>query len=107
MEIAIGTCRTPAALSVSKKCPSEVLASPMVPKATSSPLWENPEQDFSPGLFLNNLEANASPSNLGICPAVGEMSAEQFFCLVRSFHFPSLSSERVAKWLFIRRPPVP
>ena len=32
-----GTCNTPAALMVSQKCPSDVLASPMVQKQTSFP----------------------------------------------------------------------
>ena len=33
-----GTCKTDAALIVSQKCPSEVLASPMVQKQISFPL---------------------------------------------------------------------
>ena len=49
---AIGTCRTPAALSVSQKWPSLVAASPMVPNATSLPLTEKPFcTAFSCGLF--------------------------------------------------------
>ncbi len=39
---AMGTWRTPAAFTVSQKWPSLVAASPMVPKATSLPLTENP-----------------------------------------------------------------
>jgi hypothetical protein len=36
----MGTCVTPAALRVSKKWPSEVEASPMVPNAISFPFFE-------------------------------------------------------------------
>ena len=37
----MGTCKTPAAFIVSKKRPSEVEALPIVPQATSLPLFEN------------------------------------------------------------------
>jgi hypothetical protein len=37
----IGTCNTPAAFIVSKNNPSEVLAFPIVPHATSFPSTEN------------------------------------------------------------------
>jgi len=80
-----GTFKTPPALIVSKKWPSEVLESPMVPKATSSPFLENLLLPFNSCSCLNIFEANARPSNRGICPAVGEMSADTFFCFIRSF----------------------
>ncbi len=47
METIIGTPRTPAAFSDSKNIPSAQLALPMVPKAISSPLWENCVISFS------------------------------------------------------------
>ncbi len=40
MDMAIGTCKTPAALIASKNTPSDVEALPMVPKATSLPFTE-------------------------------------------------------------------
>ena len=56
MLITIGTCKTPAALTVSKNIPSLVLAFPIVPQATSFPLLEKfDESKFS--IFLNIFEA--------------------------------------------------
>ena len=40
-DITIGICKTPAALIVSQNGPSEVEASPIVPNATSFPLFVN------------------------------------------------------------------
>ena len=79
MEITIGTCKTPAALMVSKNKPSEVEAFPIVPQATSFPSLLNfsePSKETS----LYTLEAWARPSNLGIWPAVGLMSDELLYC---------------------------
>ena len=87
--MAIGTCKTPAALMVSKNNPSDVLASPMVPKATSFPLMESPVASFNSGVLRYIFDANANPSKRGICPAVGEISADEFFRLVSSFQLPS------------------
>ena len=86
----IGTFSTEAAFIVSQKRPSEVLASPIVPKATSFPPLVNfSNPSLNSGFFLNTLEAWANPNNLGICPAVGEMSEDEFFCDIKSFHVPS------------------
>ena len=63
--IIIGTCNTPAALTVSKKTPSDVLALPMVLQETSFPLFEN-FGFISSGSFLNNFEACAIPNERGI-----------------------------------------
>ena len=51
----------------------------MVPQATSLPLTEKSVKSFRPLLFLNSLEAKAKPNSLGICAAVGEMSAEALY----------------------------
>ena len=40
-EITAGACMTPRVFIVSQKTPSDVLASPIVPKTTSLPLSEN------------------------------------------------------------------
>ena len=69
----------------------------MVPKAISFPCCENFSEP-SKVTSLKTLEAKAKPNNLGICPAVGEMSEEIFFILVKSFQLPSEFRERVAKW---------
>ena len=84
-----GTCKTPAAFIVSKKTPSVVLAFPIVPHAISFPLIEKLDLLVIPGTSRYILEACASPSNRGICAAVGEMSALEFFCLVKFFQVPS------------------
>ncbi|MNE44223.1 hypothetical protein D3C80_1384410 [compost metagenome] len=94
----IGTCKTPAALIVSKKTPSEVLAFPIVPHAISFPSIEKLDAFFMPVTFLYIFEACASPNKRGICPAVGEMSALEFFCSVRFFQEPSSFKLCVAKW---------
>ena len=46
-----GTPKTAAAFMVSQNMPSEVEASPMVPKATSSPSRENP-LTLNPAFFM-------------------------------------------------------
>ena len=94
--ITIGTCNTPAAFMVSKKTPSLVLALPMVPQATSLPLSENLALDLT-FTFLYIFDAWAKPNNLGICPAVQEISALLFFCLVRSLQLPSSFRLKVVK----------
>ena len=71
----------------------------MVPKATSLPPALNflkASNSLSEGCSRYTLEACAKPSKRGICPAVGEMSEELFFCAMRSFHWPLLSKLRVA-----------
>src|SRR5690606_40250295 len=85
----MGTCKTPAALIVSKECPSEVLAFPMVPKATSFPLMEKSRNSCRSGFSLYSLEAKARPSRRGICPAVQEMSDAEFFISESTFQLPS------------------
>ena len=92
----MGTCSTPAALMVSQKRPSLVLASPMVPKATSLPCWLRWAWPFSSLLARNTLLACANPSRRGIWPAVGDMSGLELYWAVRSFHSPRSSKLRVA-----------
>ena len=78
---------------VSKNKPSEVDAFPIVPQATSFPCTE---KLFSAGIsvtFLYIFDACAKPNKRGICPAVGEMSALEFFCWVKFFQFPFSSKE--------------
>src|SRR5690242_382397 len=71
-----GTCRTPAALTDSQNKPSLVDASPIVPNATSLPLFEKPScADFSCGLSRYSFEAYARPISRGIQPATLETSA--------------------------------
>ena len=96
--ITIGTCSTPAALMVSKNKPSEVLALPIVPQAISFPFLEKLEALLISGMFLYIFEACANPNSLGICPAVGEISALEFFCCVRFFQLPSSFKLCVTKW---------
>ena len=62
----MGTCSTQAAFIVSQNGPSDVLASPMVPMATSRPprvwralMWAKP------GISRHHFEACASPSRRG------------------------------------------
>ena len=95
--ITIGTCKTPAALMVSKNKPSEVLALPIVPQAISFPLMEKLVLLLIPETFRYIFEACAKPNKRGICPAVGDISALEFFCNVRFFHEPSSFKECVAK----------
>ena len=45
--------------------------------------------DHGSDTFGHILEACAKPKSLGICPAVQEISALLFFCLVKSFQEPS------------------
>ena len=82
---------------VSKNNPSDVDAFPIVPQATSFPALEKLVRLSKPRTFLYIFEACANPNNLGICPAVGEISALEFFCLVRFFQLPFSSNEWVAK----------
>ena len=93
----IGTCNTPAAFIVSKNKPSEVDAFPIVPHATSLPLLEKFVKWSKPSTFRKIFDAWASPKSLGICPAVGEMSALEFFCCIRFFQFPFSSNIWVEK----------
>ena len=60
----------------SQKCPSEVLASPMVQKQTSLPLLLKCVKASLFFAFLKQLEAKARPRPRIICPAVGAISAE-------------------------------
>ena len=46
--------------------------------------------------FLYTLDAWARPSNLGICPAVGDISAEEFFMFFNSFQEPSSFKDLLA-----------
>ena len=101
--ITIGTCKTPAAFMVSKNKPSEVEAFPIVPQATSFPFSEK-FVCWIPETFLYIFEAWANPNKRGICPAVGEISALEFFCCVKFFQLPFSSNECVAKWPPIWRP---
>ena len=75
---------------VSKNKPSDVLAFPIVPHAISFPSTEKLEAFGIPETCLYIFDAWARPSNLGICPAVGEISALEFFCFVKFFQEPSL-----------------
>ena len=95
--ITIGTCNTPAALIVSQNRPSLVLAFPMVPQATSFPLEDKWLKCSRPSTCLYIFDACASPRSLGICPAVGEMSALEFFSSDRFFQLPSWLMVGVAK----------
>src|SRR5438445_1884735 len=102
---AIGTWRTPAALTVSQKCASLVAASPMVPKATSLPLTEKPSCAVrSCGLFRYSFDAYASPSSRGIHPATLDTSAVELGVSIDRVNSPRSSRNLVAKWLPIWRP---
>ena len=92
-----GTFNTPAAFMVSQKCPSLVEASPIVLKQISFPLLLNSGNCCKAGIFLNNLDAKARPSALGICPAVGAMSLETFFSDANGNQSPFSSTILVAK----------
>src|ERR1043166_2293482 len=94
--MASGTFNTPAAFTVSQKCPSLVEASPIVQNTTSFPPllnFSNPSRSTSTFRYI--LLACPSPSARPICPAVGEISEEDCGAAVRSFHSPSSSSHRV------------
>ena len=58
----------------------------MVPHATSLPLLEKFLELKLPSRY--NLDAIAKPSNLGICPEVGDMSAEELYFWVESIKSP-------------------
>ncbi len=64
---------------VSKKCPSDVDASPIVPKATSLPVLLKFVVELSSLFFLKYLDARASPNKRGIWLAVGDESAEELY----------------------------
>src|ERR1700730_15486245 len=97
-DIANGTCSTPTALIVSQNSPSLVAASPIVPKATSFPLTENPScRDLSWGLSRYSFEAYARPSNRGIQPATLETSALEFGVSTDLVNEPWSSRKRGAK----------
>ena len=81
---------------VSKNKPSLVLALPMVPHAISLPFTEKLEVSI-PFTFLYIFDAFVNPYNLGICPAVGEMSALELYCSVKFFHWPYSSKLWVPK----------
>jgi hypothetical protein len=105
-ESAIGTCRTPAALTASQKRPSLVEASPMVPKATSLPLTEKPScTGASCGFSRYSFDAYARPTRRGIQPATFDTSALEFAMSTVRRNSPASSRIRVAKWLPIWRPP--
>jgi hypothetical protein len=105
IEIASGTCRTPAAFSVSQNIPSLVPALPPVANVTSSPFLERPSATArSPGSSRNSFDAYASPSARGSCAATGERSDAVFASSTRRCHSPSLPMVRDAKWLTIWRP---
>ena len=82
---------------VSQKCPSDVLASPIVPNATSLPPSEYLLRSLNAFSFLYTLDASANPNNLGICPAVGDISDEEFFWSIIEFHSPFSSILLVEK----------
>ena len=103
---ASGTCNTPAALMVSQKCPSDVLASPIVQKQTSFPSLVKPANAGSGFAFLKNFEPRANPSPLTICPAVGAMSADTFKRSVSGNHSPCSFTNGVLKCEFMFRPPL-
>ena len=101
-----GTCNTPAALMVSQKCPSDVLASPMVQKQTSFPSLLKPSNAGSRFAFLKNLEPRANPRPLTICPAVGATSADTFKRSASGNQSPLSFTKGVLKCEFIFRPPL-
>ena len=77
------------ALNVSKNNPSEVPASPIVPKATSFPLFENCLKPSSSLLSLYIFEDSANPSKRGIWLPIEGRSEEEFFNFTSSFQLPS------------------
>src|SRR5260370_15528359 len=97
-ESAIGTCRTPAALTVSQQWPSLVAASPMVPNATSWPLTEKPSCAVrSSGLLRYSFEAYARPSKRGIQLATLDTSAVALVVSTDRLNSPRSSRNLVAK----------
>ncbi len=101
-----GTCNTPAALMVSQKCPSDVLASPMVQKQTSFPSLVNPANAGLGFAFLKNLEPSANPSPLTICPAVGAISEDTLKLSASGNQSPFSFTNGVLKCEFMFRPPL-
>ena len=96
--MSMGTSSTHAAFMDSQNNPSDVLASPIVPTAISlPPLVKVDMLSASSGIALNTLLAWASPTNRGIWPPVGLMSAELLKSAIKSFQVPSSFKVLVAK----------